>query len=89
MKGWGHKGISLREKSGLQRSGQGHVASSSGPERVQPVRQNAWNEKAAMMELPGSPKGQMRPLQRRRELARSRGGTTRFMGRETFIRKER
>lgn len=31
--GWGHMGLSLREKSGLQRSGQWHRASSSGPGR--------------------------------------------------------
>lgn len=59
-------------------------------ERVQPARQNVWSEKEFMMELLGSSKGQMtRCQERRRKLARDRGGKSQSMGeRENFRMKE-
>lgn len=73
--------LSLREKSGLQRSGHRHIEFFRPWERAQPVRQNVWSEKRSMMELPGPPKGQvMKALQRRRKLARGRGRETQSWG---------
>lgn len=79
--GWGHMGLSLREKSGLQRSGH-HI------EWVLQTLGECATSKAECVEwegahdgTPGLPKGQtMRPLQKGRKLARDGGGKTQSWG---------
>lgn len=58
-------------------------------ERVQPARQNVWSEKEFMMELLGSSKGQTtRCQERRRKLARDRGGKSQSIGGEREFQNE-